>query len=318
MELEEALKKYAINVPTDAEFYSEEYQMYFKEGQKNGKFEKYRQFQNMYNKSFYTTFYNKGTKGLSVANSKAVVLGGQTGAGKSSLVHVAQAEFEAQNMGIYLIDDDIYRMFYPKADEILEECPEFFTKITAIGSGPVTPKIMKYASDKGLNFIFDGTLKNPRIIQTAMGWENYDINWKIIATSKLESLLSIFERNEALRKLGNGRLIPVDDHNATYVGIEPTLMQLESMANIGRIQVYKRGENCFEPELQYDSTEKGKYTSACEALSETRKADLVRCMNTNIRKRIENLKNSDIPLNEAEQRAINDLERTINSEIEER
>ena len=319
MELEEAIKKYGISVPSDKEFYSKEYKEYFKGKRNQDKefFEIYRPFQEMYTKSFYTTFYQEQDKNeLSVENSEAVVLGGQTGAGKSALVHVAKEEFNKEGKQIFLIDDDMYRMFYPNAHEILEECPEYFTKITAIGSGSVTPKILKYASDKGLNFIFDGTLKNPRIIQTAMTWKNYKVNWKIMATSKMESLLSIFERNEELRKIGKGRMITVEAHDETYSGLEPTVLQLESLEDIGRIQVYGRGDKYFEPQLQYDSMKQGRYPTALTALVQTRRMDQERCKRTNVEERISKLRNTDIPLNEGEKEALDALEKSIKMEIE--
>lgn len=317
MNIEEAKKEYGILIPSDKEFYSEEYIEYFKNNEKNGVFEKYREFQEMFNKCFLTTFFYSNTDDLSVADRKAVVLGGQTGAGKSALVHQAKKEALEQGRAMFLIDDDMYRILYPRALEILKECPEHYTAITAIGSGPVTPKIMKYASNNGLNFIFDGTMKNSRIIDTAMSWDNYDVNWKIMATSKIESLISMFERNEALRRNKSGRLITVDAHNETYIGIGPTLMQLESLDDIGRIQIYSRGNNHLNPILQYDSNEPGVYSSAYQALQETRRKDEERSKQSGIRERIERIKNTDIPLNLAELKAIEELERNVLMEIRE-
>ena len=319
MNLEEAIEKYGIAVPSDEEFYSEEYRAYFEGKRPQGKehFERYRQFQEIYTKSFYVTFkQNQDEEGLSTADSQAVVLGGQAGAGKTALVHVAKREFKAQGKKVFLIDDDMYRMFYPNAQEILRECPEYFTKITAIGSGNVTPKILKYASDNGLNFIFDGTLKNDRIIQTSNAWHNYSVNWKIIGTSYEESALSIFERNEALRKIGEGRLVPIEAHDETYLGLEPTLALLEKNGNNGRIQVYGRGEDIFNPHLQYDSMEKGIYATAVEALVATRKKDRERCLRSKIKERIRRLKNSSIPLNKQEQEALAAMEERIKTEME--
>ena len=319
MNLEEAIKEYAIDIPTDEEFYNKEYQEYFKSNKRNGEFEKYRAFQEMYAKSFYATFYTPDFesygKSLSTTNSEAVVLGGQAGAGKSSLSHIAKKEFHDKGKEIFVIDDDMYRLFYPRAEEILEKCPEFFTLITAIGSGPVTPKILKYASDNHLNFIFDGTMKNDRIINTSKGWDGYLVNWKIMATPKIESLLSIFERNEALRQLGQGRMISVDVHDSIYNGIDPTLALLESIPEIGHIQVYSRGKDCFNPILQYDSEQKGMYPNAVSALRKVRANETRNYQESDIMARIEKLKNTNIPLNEAELEKLQGLEVAVQEEL---
>ena len=316
MDLESAVQKYRIAVPTDAEFYSQEYKDYFDpsvEPEYNERLEKFRPFQEMYYRSFVATFHEGMERnGLSDNDSRAVVLGGQTGAGKTGLSILAKMEFAERGQQLYIIDDDMYRHFYPRADEILKECPEHFTIISAMGSGPVTPKIMKYASDKGLNFLFDGTLKNPRIINTAMSWPNYKIDWMIMATSKKESLLSIFERNEELRQIKQARLITVDAHNETYIGLEPTLMQLENIPDVGRIRVFSRGENHGLPILQYDSTTKqGKYFSAYHALRAERAIDDKAHTESEVLARIDKLQNSSVPLNDNEREALFQLQEEL-------
>lgn len=318
MDLKEALSKYSIDVPSDEEFYSKEYQEYFSKRnlEYEEKFKKYEAFHEMYTKSFYTTFYiprkQQDEKPLSIADSKAVVLGGQTGAGKSGLVSVAKREAHEQGREIFLIDDDMYRKFYPKGDEILKECPEFYIKITAIGSSSVTPKLLKYASDNKLNFIFDGTMKNPRIINTAQTWDNYDINWKIMATSRYESLLSIFERNRELEKKGLNRFINVPEHDETYYGIEKSLAYLESLGNMGKIQVYKRGIEFDKPILVYNSEPKDRiYDNATSALITTRNEDKNLCIKKDISGRIKRLKQTANPLNHAEFSALEELEKEL-------
>ena len=327
MNLEEAIEKYGIKVPTDAEFYSEGYDDYFAKNKRteelSEKFSKYEEFHNMYLKSFYITFHKAHkeiqNKKRSIANSEAVVLGGQAGAGKGGLAIVAKQEFWSQGKEIVLIDDDEYRKCYPKEkrEGMLRECPEYYTKITAIGSSSITPKIMKYASDHGFNFIFDGTMKNPRIIQTAMNWDNYNINWKVMATSKLESLLSVFERNDILRQQGDCRFMTVDVHNETYSGLATTLMNLESLGNMGKIQVYTRGEAPERPRLVYDSFELNqKYKTAVSALMGAREENRKICIMNGVEQRIHNLKNANISRNEAELEALLELEQRLKGEIE--
>jgi hypothetical protein len=267
---EEAYAKYKVDVPPAEVFYSKEYQDYFKITNPkviNPELEKYRRFHEIYIESLYQTFHVDGNA-RRTSTRNAVVLGGQAGAGKTALSIAAKREY-AEDLGkhLFLIDDDIYRHLYPRKDELLAEYPEHFTKISATVSSTITPKMLDYAIEHGLNFIFDGTMKNSRILHTSDAWTGYDINWKIIATSKIESLLSVAERNKILKQYGTSRLIGVDIHNEMYDGLEKTVEELEQSGRPGRIQIYTRGKEIDRPVCIYDSSRKDNiYPSALVAL----------------------------------------------------
>ncbi len=325
MDVEVARSIYGIPVPTISEFYSEGYQKYF--GSKNNgkdaqeQYERYSPFENMYRQCEYMTFGKiiNGSPEKTFKNAKAIVLGGQAGAGKSALVSVALREAQAKNTELCLIDDDEYRKLYPKEEEIRKKCPEYYTAITAIGTANITPKILKYASNNRINFIFDGTMKNPRIVNTAMEWNNYDINWKIMATSRLESLISVFERGLELKEQGSCRSLTVGIHDETYLGLESTVAQLESLNNdgrMGRIQIYRRGKDINNPILIYDSYNKENvYNTAVAALRGGRQEDRRRCIRQGVDDRIKKLKDRYFELNSAERKALDELEASIELEM---
>ena len=317
MNLDEAIKKYKIDVPSDEVFYSETYKEYFQEDSKeyNLELEKYRPFDEMYKKSFLVTFGEKIDKNMGNANRVAVILGGQSGAGKTSLVHLTNKEAMLQNKSFYVIDDDQYRKFYPQYDDIMAECPEYSTILTAIGSGPITPKILKYASDNGLNFIFDGTMKNTRIIETSKQWENYDVHFRVMATSRIESLISIFERNVYLRRLGFGLPVSIDAHDETYNGLEHTVSATETI-HPDNIEIFMRGKSkTGMPELIYSSKQKGIYQNAVEALKSGRNRDKQRCIQSDIYERISNLEGLSLMLTTKERGEISLLKETLRKEI---
>lgn len=318
MNLEEARKKYTIDVPSDDIFYSQKYKEYFNKNtsKRDEKLERYREFEEMYKKSFLVTFGGHIEKNIKNNNRTAVILGGQTGAGKTGLVNLTNREALLKNSSYYLIDDDQYRKFYPRYDEIMVECPEYATILTAIGSGPITPKIMKYASDNGMNFIFDGTMKNTRIYETAKQWENYNITYKVMATSRIESLLSIFERNAYLRRNGFGRPISVEAHDETYNGLEDTIRTIEANEN-ENIEIYMRGKyESSMPDLIYSPKQKGIYQSAVEALKSGRNRDKRRCMSQDLFERITNLEASEIGLNSRENEELIKLKIALREEME--
>ena len=262
MNLEEAMKKYGIPIPEDTENYDKEI---------------YKKFDNMYLRSFYNTFYSEGNDKEDSRNGDriktAVVLGGQTGAGKSSLVAETMREFEDVGKRIVLVDDDQYRRFYPYSEEILEECPEHYTQITATATNVITPRILRFASDNGYNFIFDGTMKNTRIIDTMRTWgEDYSIRAKVMATSGLRSLMSISIRNAEMRRMNKGgRFITQQAHDATYVGIPETLRILEDSELSDEIRIYTRSNNPLYPIERFSSLRNS--MSSAEKLEELRALD---------------------------------------------
>jgi len=297
---EEAYEKYGIAVPPPEVFYSQEYINYFSTFAPetiNPEMEQYRQFHEMYIVAQYITFTKpfQATPSLVKSSSReAVVLGGQAGAGKTALSILAIKEFEEKGKHIYLIDDDLYRALYPRRGDLLEEFPEHFTKISAIGSSNITPRILDFAVSNGLNFIFDGTMKNPRILRTSEGWRDYTINWKIMATSRLESLISVAERNQALKREKTSRLITVDIHNEMFDGLQSTVEELESLPNPGRIQIYTRGDSVLTPNLIYDSNSKTNiYSKPSEALRAGRVISRQETLSRGIGKRLDAIRNDD-------------------------
>ena len=293
MTLTEALKKYGIPVPDNIYDYDKE---------------KYSEFDNMYLKSFYDTFYTAGRNNKSVGDGKkiAVVLGGQTGAGKSALVAETKREFEKNGRRIVLIDDDSYRSLYPYGEEILKECPEHYTNITATATRYITPKILKFASENGYNFIFDGTMKNPRIVETMRSWKEYSIQAKIMATCRLQSLMGIAIRNGELRRLGReGRYISIEAHDETYKGIPDTLKLLEATGLAEEIKIYTRGADPIYPIERFSSLMEPEKSSG-DKLIELREDD-ERVFLKNIEQDLQYLKSLSSSLSEEERESANKI-----------
>lgn len=246
MTKKEAMDRYSIPIPVDFNNYNKE---------------EYIEFDKMFLESFYTTFYdydNANLEGNNITkdNKIAIVLGGQAGAGKSSLVADANRKFKDEGRRIVVIDDDAYRKFYPYSQDIIKNCPEYYTDITATATNIITPKILKFASENGYNFIFDGTMKNTRIVNTMKTWKDYDIYVHIMAACGERSLISTAMRNALLRKNGNeGRLVEQKNHWDMYNGVPETLEYIkESEPNLVKgIKIFTRGTNPLCPIVKYSS-----------------------------------------------------------------
>ena len=180
-------------------------------------------------------------------------------------------EFNKINLKATVIDDDGYRLLHPKAKEILKKYPLLYTEITGVETSLITSEILKEAIEKRYNFIFEGTMKNTRILETMKRMPK-DIRKivRVMAASYEEGLLSAFERNEELIRLGyTSRFIKVPEYSKTYDGVVDTVNQIEKSGVVERVEVYRRGSGDSRiPIKVYDSKSKNNsYPSASVALS---------------------------------------------------
>ncbi len=238
-------------------------------------------------------------------NPTAVIVGGQTGAGKGGIDVYSKKEFRKQNLDSVVIDVDSYRMLHPRGEEIVKKYPTWYNDITAQEVNPIAKKIIKETIDKGYNFIFEGTMKNTEVLETMKNMpKNYNKVVRVIATSPKESLLTAFERNEAqVNTVGYGRFTNVDTHDFSYEGVAKTLKVIEESKVPDRIQIFTRGEDIVSPKLVYDSKgENNEYKTAYETLVEYRKKDEEKMKDT-IEERLNSILNERIVDNrELEQR----------------
>jgi len=250
------------------------------------------QFEEMYQNVRKIVFENAKT----YENPTAVIIGGQTGAGKGGIDVYSKKEFKKQNMDSIVIDVDSYRMLHPRGEEIVKKYPTWYNDITAQEVNPIAKKIIKETIDKGYNFIFEGTMKNTEVLETMKNMpKNYNKVVRVIATSPKESLLTAFERNEAqVNKVGYGRFTNVDTHDLSYEGVAKTLKIIEESKVPDRIQIFTRGEDIVSPKLVYDSNNKNnEYNTAYETLVEYRKKDEEKMKDT-IEERLNSILNERI------------------------
>lgn len=193
-----------------------------------------------------------------VKNPIAVIIGGQTGSGKSGIISYSQKMFEDGN--VVVINSDEIKPFHPKSEEIAKNYPELYTKITDQESNTWTSKLFEETREEGYNIIFEGTMKNNRVADDAI--ENlrkrgYTVVVRGLAVCDLESRLSILERYEAqVATKGWGRLVVTEHHNQTYNGMPNTISYIEDTGKYDILEIFKRGETPDMPELIYGKINK--------------------------------------------------------------
>ena len=188
-----------------------------------------------------------------VENPIAVIIGGQTGAGKSGIISYSQKMFEDGN--VIIINSDEIKPFHPKSEEIAKKYPELYTKITDQESNTWTSQLFEDARNEGYNIIFEGTMKNTRVADEAIVEllkRNYTVIVRGLAVCDLESRLSIHERYEAqVATKGWGRLVVPEHHNQTYEGMPNTIQYIEEQGRYDILELFRRGKTPDSPELIY-------------------------------------------------------------------
>ena len=182
-------------------------------------------------------------------NPIAVIIGGQTGAGKSSLIGYSTEMFSDNN--VVIINSDEIKPFHPKSEEIARLYPKLYTKITDQESNTWTSRLFEELRREGYNIIFEGTMKNNRIADESIP-ELQELGYTVIvrglAVCDLESRMSILERYEGqVSKKGWGRLVVTEHHNQTYEGMPNTIDYIEQNGRYDILEIYARGEEIDEP-----------------------------------------------------------------------
>lgn len=207
----------------------------------------------------------------------AVIVGGQPGCGKGGVISYTKNEAKANGKCIILITTDEYKPYHPNAIEIARKYPTEYVEIVEQDAGPWTGSIMKKAIDDRHNFIFEGTLKNDRILDRIkeLKQNGFSVIVRALAVPQLESLLTVHERyQKQMEVLTYGRLISIDHHNKAYAGIPAVVDKIEK-SGLCTVKIYTRGKQIGKPVKVYSSKEENeRFPTARIALEEYRKSEV--------------------------------------------
>lgn len=208
----------------------------------------------------YTTIKNVYTAHkFPVENPVCVIVGGQTGSGKSGILGYSQKLFADNN--VIVLNSDEIKPYHPNETEIAKCHPDLYTKITDQESNTWTSKLFEDLRNEKYNIIFEGTMWNNRIADDAIV-KLIDLGYTVIvrglATSELESKLSVLERYIGEKKhKGFGRLVTNEHHDRTYNGMPNTIDYIESNGRYSILEIFVRGtDNPSEPQLIYSNINK--------------------------------------------------------------
>ena len=135
-------------------------------------------------------------------NPQAVLLGGQSGAGKTNLHKLLTDEL---GKNAIVINGDEYRSFHPRYKEICRQCGIDGPAHTAAWAGRMVEAVVDALSIMGYNLVIEGTLRTSEVpLKTAqlLRGRGYRVSLALMAVKPEISLVSCQIRYEEMRVAG--------------------------------------------------------------------------------------------------------------------
>ncbi|RTL12122.1 MAG: hypothetical protein EKK54_05565 [Neisseriaceae bacterium] len=174
-------------------------------------------------------------------NPTLVVLGGQPGAGKSSIIDLIDERFSGN---VAVLNGDELKPYYPGYKRLLKEDPDKASRIVQEYSNYAIDAIKQELMQRQYNLIIEGTMRNPNIpIGTAKSARSngYSVEACIVATNYYASRVGCIKRYELdVAVSGVGRSVPVASHDEAYNNIPSTIAALVESKQFDNIQIFSR------------------------------------------------------------------------------
>ena len=180
-----------------------------------------------------------------VRNPKAFILGGQPGAGKTSLQYLIQK----QDRNVIVINADAYRKFHPYFFEIQRKYGTDSPKYTQPFINQVTEQLIDELSTESYNLIIEGTLRTATVpLNTCLALKNkgYRVELHVIAVKRAISYESTLLRYELAIQQGEiPRATAKDHHDMVADAIADNLDMIFESKAFDDIRLFDRGGKCL-------------------------------------------------------------------------
>ena len=183
----------------------------------------------------------------STKNPIAILLGGQSGAGKTTIHRIKQKEFQGN---IIIIDGDSFRFQHPRYLILQQNYGKDSVEYTKQFAGKMVECLVEKLSDLGYHLLIEGTLRTvevPRKTSEILRNKGYTVQLALIATKPELSYLSTVIRYEELFAINpeQARATPKEYHDRIVENLVQNTQLLEQIGLFERIQIYQRDRNCI-------------------------------------------------------------------------
>lgn len=181
------------------------------------------------------------TRTVAQENPKAILLGGQPGAGKSALAAEAVRELRA-NGGAVVIDADRMREENPRYKQLSREDPQNAADRTQKEAGEWATRLTLAAVENRRNLVVDGTMRSPeniRDLTTRLKENGYEVEARVLAVNAETSITRARLRfEEQVAERGTGRFVNKEQHDNAYTGMVESVRALERDKLTDSVRVY--------------------------------------------------------------------------------
>jgi UDP-N-acetylglucosamine kinase len=219
------------------------------------------------------------------AEKTLIMIGGQPGSGKSSLINAIKNKFDGD---VVVLNSDDVKAFHPEYENMLRDNPDKADEQVQDYSNHVIKLLKKHLVANGYNVLVEGTLRNSDTpLKAAQEFKDsgYKVEVHILSVNEHESWIRCINRYEMdVDKNGYGRSVTKDYHDNAYKNIPTTLKDVINSNHFDNIIIYDREGKEIE-NIQNKSQIITKYMHSRENIN-----DNVMAQCTKLIKNIESLK----------------------------
>lgn len=218
------------------------------------------------------------------ANPYAAVLGGQPGAGKTTL-HKLIKEQCGREVGI--INGDDYRQYHPRFKELQAQYGVESVKYTQKFAGEMTEALIEELSNRKCNIVIEGTLRTVGIpLKTCDLLKNkgYKTDLFIMAVKPEISYQGTITRYEEVIRSGKiARATPKNHHDGVVQAISHNLSEIYKSNKFNNILIYNRAKECLYDQSKMPGKNPGEMIKELfKNWNEKEKEDLFDVINQNL------------------------------------
>lgn len=179
---------------------------------------------------------------------RGYVLGGQSGAGKSSLTKIIFVDLSGN---IVEINGDNFRKYHPEYANLQSKYGKDAPKYTAEFAGKMTEMIFQRAMQERYNIVIEGTFrtaKTPIKTLKILKENGYDTNVFIKATPKNQSWENCTQRYESMYELDpkEARYTDKSHHDLIVEKISTNIQEVFDSNLVNTLKIYTQNEIIFD------------------------------------------------------------------------